>query len=414
MSAHRLVSDRARTAVAGSRAFTLVELMVASAIAAILVAAGAELASAMARNVKKSEEQSEIGVRGAIAHSFLQSELGSAAYNWNTPQAIGLTNTGSFGPGNCASTTGICALAGGKFFPLRICKSSTVGSTTCDDPVVTEADALMTYTPRDPLVEAVRIRSMGDLSAIPTSCGLTNPAALRISGKNSRLWAAGDFVLVSHQGHSSIAVVAADFAADTTEPTGGRTISLDFDTTNSGSGLGIDDGDRPECNPRASLLTASVMRIQQVIVKLDETPGSPTFKNLLVRKRVSTADTSGFSPIISNVDDFQVRLDLARITTVVSPAVAATSFCTVDNTSIFAGGAIAACGGDRLNADPTTLNSLRVIGMNIALVLRTSVQTENGVSPIPFQFDRTGPTASDKRFRRIVSNYVGLPNASSF
>jgi type II secretory pathway pseudopilin PulG len=385
------------------KGFTLVELMVGAVIAFILVAAASELAAAMARSVKKVEEQSDLGIRMSLAHSFLQSELGAMAYNWNVSQAVGTADTGSLGAGNCATSTGICATTGGNFFPIRICNSATVDTATCAAPTTSTADALWTYTPRDPVVEALRITG-GSTGTLPLDCSFTtNPASLKVSGKNSSNWAAGDFVLVSKNNHVSIGRLTAALAADVTDPVAGRTISIDLNPSSNTAGVGADDGGRTaNCSIRGSLLGASVMRIQQVIVKLDETT-----KTLMWGTRNNSTSTLSFAPIVSNVDDFQVRFDIAKI----NATSKAGSFCTTDTDALWAGGPISTCGNEALN-DNVASNINRVVGLRLALVMRTGVETENALRSIPYQFDRTGPAASDKRLRRIVNIYLGLPNAS--
>ena len=47
-----------------SRAFTLIEVMVAAVIGFVIVATGTQLASSMVRATRKYEEQAELGARG--------------------------------------------------------------------------------------------------------------------------------------------------------------------------------------------------------------------------------------------------------------------------------------------------------------------------------------------------------------
>lgn len=395
------------------RAFTLVELMVGSVIAFILVAAAAELASAMARSVRKIETQADLGVRMAIAHGYLQNELQPMAYNWNVTQATASGDTGSFGAGNCASSTGMCALDNGNFFPVRICKSSTVASSVCDAPVSTEADALMTFMPRDTLIEAVVVQAMSDGSLIPadsTACGTfaTSPVQLQVTGKTGTAWDVGDYILVSKANHASIGRVNATFSANSSATTA-RTLALDLGSTSTTTGLALDDGGRTACSPRDSLLGASVIRIRQMVLKLDEDANSATFRNLLLGTRVNSSGSLTFSPLVSNVDDIQFRLDFAKIIA----SNKAVSFCTDDTTALWSGAQITSC-EIALNGEADAAagrDVLRVAGMRVALVMSSSTGTEARTLSVPYQFDRTGPARSDKTLRRVVNLYLGFPNA---
>lgn len=387
------------------RGFTLIELMVASVIAFTLVAAAAALASAMANNVTRGEEQADLGTRSAIAHAFLQTMLAGAAYDWNTSESVSATtSTGSFGTANCTSGTGMCPSA--TELPLKICKSSTVSAAVCDAPVTTEADAIVTYIPRDPVIEAMTVVN-GGTSALPVdlgtlSCNTVTNQQLVVSGTNSNDWATNDLVLVSKSGHTTIGRILTNLAAGTGTT---RDLTVEF-----AGGLDGDDGGVTGCSVKSSLKSAAIFRITQVILKLDESTTSSNFRSLVMAKRNTSADGTTFVPIITNIDDFQARFDIVRVTTA-----NAASFCTSDTSDVFLGGTTA-CSGERLNAAAGT-NLNRVVGLKLALSLRTAVETENRTVTVPVLFDRASGSISpstDKRLHRVVNVYVGLPNATNF
>jgi hypothetical protein len=387
----------------------LIEVIVASTIAFILVGAAAEMSSAMGRSVRKVEAQADLGVRTAIAHGFLQRELAPMAFNWNvtavTNTSTGAT-TGSFGPGNCNPATNMCSLIGNDYYPIRICKSSTVSSTVCDAPSATEADAVVSFMPRDPVIEAMVIRSKSDGLAFATDCALaTNPVAVKVTGTNTQAWADGDLVLVSKPNHVSIGILKTALAVNA-DQTLQRVVSIDLGATSGTIGLNADDGGRTSCSTRDSLLAANVVRIKQVIMRLDESAGSSTYGNLLMGVKTTAAGAMVWSPIIPDVDDLQFQFELAKIDSVTEVG----SFCTSDTSNLWTGGTIASCGGP-LNRDSTSGNVIRVLGLRAAFSVRSRIESEMFSRPTPLLFDRTGPTGSDKRLRRTLNMFLGTPNA---
>lgn len=386
------------------RGFTLPEMMIASVLAFILVAAGAELTAAMARNVKRAEEQGDLGVRAALGHAFISDLLSAAAYNWNTTQtySTGVTS-GSLGAGACVSATGMCTATGQIDAPLRICNGATVDKATCNAPSATTSDALWSYVPRDGLIEAMSIDDRSG-TALTDSCNTTNvpsPITLSVRGANSQPWAANDLVLVSRNGHSTIGVVTANFAAGT-DATVSRDLTIDV---GGGNNLANDDGGSSfACDARTSLRNSKIMRIRQIVLKQD-----PATRTLQFGARESATAELVFSNILSDVDDLQIQLDLARIPTTGNP-----SICTSNTTAVFGGAAIGngACATDRLNGDPADGNVVRVVGLRVGLLLSTAVETQSVAVTSPPLFDRT-TTFNDKRIRRTSLIYVGLPNAAN-
>lgn len=388
------------------RGFTLLEMMVASVIAFVIVAAAAELASAMARSVKRAEEQGDLGVRAALSQAFLIDLASGAAYNWNVAHSTGASSTtGSLGPGGCAASTGMCAANGEMPAPLRICNGTTVDRATCNQaPSTTAADALWTYVPRDSLIEAM---SIVDRSGTPltTACDATNvPATVTFSvrGTNSVAWGVDDLVLVARNGHATVGTVKAVFAVGN-DPAVSRDLQLDVGT---GTTLDKDDGGSGTgCNAQTSLRGAKVMRIRHVVVKHD-----PTTRALLYGHRAQGAAAFTFETIVGDLDDFQLQLDVARV-----PAAGSPGICTSNTSEIFANAALSGgpCNAERLNGDASAGSLVRVIGVRAGLLLRTAVETQAVTVTTTGLFDRTGTTFSDKRIRRQHFVYMGLPNAAN-
>lgn len=395
------------------RAFTLVEMMVASTMAFIMVAAAAELAAAMARHVKRTEEQADLGMRASVGHAYLSSLLSGVAYNWNVTHAVTATTTsGSLGEGACALSSGMCAATGQMRPPLRICNGATVTASTCAAPTTTTSDALWTYVPRDDLIEAVTIidRNTTPLTTACTAANVPASVDLDVRGQNASAWASGDLVLVSTRAHATIGTLTAAFASDV-NPATTRTLSIDV---GSGTNLVNDDGfSGTACDATVSLKNAKVIRIRQIVIKQD-----PATRRLLLGHRDTGAGALVFDTLLSDVDDFQVQLDLAHFTSTLGVP-SAPAICTSNTSDILGTGVAAltnitggACNGQRLNGNIADTHVNRVVGLRVGVLLRTAVETQAATFTTPALFDRT-TTFTDKRLRRASILYVGLPNAAN-
>lgn len=387
------------------RGFTLLEMMVASVMAFFIVVAAADLAAAMARSVKRAEEQGDLGVRAALGQAFLIDLASGAAYNWNVAQLTGTsTTTGSLGPGGCAQSTGMCTANGALAAPVRICNGATVDKAACDEVASTStADALWTYVPRDAIIDAVSIVDRSG-TLLTDNCDATNvPATVTftVRGTNAVAWEVDDIVLVSRNNHATVGTVRAAFAIGS-DPLANRDLQLDIGT---GTTLAFDDGGSTgACNARTSLRGAKVMRIRPVVVKQDAAT-----RNLLYGHREKGADALKFEVIIGEIDDFQLQLDAARVPATGSPAI-----CTSHTSEIFANTAFSGgpCNGEKLNGDPAA-TVIRVIGLRAALLMRSTVETQSRTVSTPGLFNRTSTTFTDKRIRRSHFVYLGLPNAAN-
>ena len=393
------------------RAFTLVELMVASVMAFIIVAAGSELAASMVRAIRKYEEQGELGSRAAISASFIKSALGSAGYNWTAEHVISSSeSTGSYGRGHCLTATNICP---DKLVrPLEICRSSDVSETTCTAPTSTSADAIRTIVPRDGTIEAVTIQDLATPPLLSTCSLSTGGVSFTVKGTTRAAWAVNDLVMVTNNNHVNIGRVATAFPLNA-DATLARTLVLELvDATGD---LVLDDGASLDpCSAKASLFRAEVIRVKQVIVKHDNTA-----KALLYGERTSSAGAMAFSELTAEVEDFGAQLEIVRIPGPSSAPVGVHAFCTADNTkSLYETDAsrllTGACAGERLNGDLAAGPANRVIGLQLGLVLRSNVATQIGAESVTGVFDRTEIVATDKRLHRKSFFYLGLPNANAF
>jgi prepilin-type N-terminal cleavage/methylation domain-containing protein len=385
------------------RGFTLVEMMVASVIAIILVNAGAQFAAAMATNVKRAEEQGDLGARQAIAHAFIADVLSGAAYNWNTPRAVGSNDSGSFGEGGCALSSGFCTSSGEIKPPLQICSSPTVDRNVCNAPTATTADALWTYVPRDNVIEAVSILDRNG-TPLTNNCDAANvPAATTfdVRGVTSAAWAVDDLVLVSRRGHTTIGTVRAAFGTDA-NPNNTRQLTIDVGT---GATLAFDDGTAGTCDATISLKGARVMRVTQVVLKQDAAT-----RKLLYGHRNAGSAALTYDPIVSGVDDLQLQLDVVHVPQAGSPSV-----CTSNSSNIFSNVNLTtgACNGEALQPDIAVANVNRVVGLRVGLLFRSTSETQGLNTTTSALFDRTGTTFTDKRLRRAHILYVGLPNAAN-
>ncbi|MDP2339879.1 MAG: hypothetical protein Q8O67_02890 [Deltaproteobacteria bacterium] len=397
------------TRIKSAGGFTLVEVMVASVMAFIIVAAGSELAASMVRAIRKYEEQGELGSRASISSAFIKSALGSTAYNWTAEHVEATTTTGSFGEGHCALSTNICPST--KLMrPLEICSSLNVDETTCGAPTTTSADAIKTVVPRDGTIEAVSIQdfSVGTLKG--STCSGTGNLSFFVKGSTTEAWAIDDLVMVTNNSHVNVGRVAVAFPANA-DPAVQRTLQLDLGGL---ADFGLDDGgDSSACSPSASLLKAEVMRIKQVIVKHDDASSA-----LRYGERSSAAGAMAFSDLTAEVEDFGVRLEIARVPGPSSAPVGVHNFCTADATTVLYGAnatlGAGNCNGERLNGNISVAPVLRVIGLQLGLVLRSSVATQIVNEQVRGVFDRAEVVADDKRLHRTIFFFLGLPNANAF
>lgn len=383
-----------------TKGFTLIELMVASAIAFIIVAAAAALASAMARNVKRVEEQSDLGVKAALAHAFLADVLSGAGYAWSVSQLNGSTNTGAFGTGACASQTNFCTA--GAVYPMQVCRgNAAVSLSSCTAPDTTASDAFVTYVPRDTLIEAVTILDAASSTTDDDDDDAGWSGNCNAPGNNfvvkgeHQAWSAGDIVLVTRFGHVSIAHVRAALAAS--DGTANQVLQLDLPNLND------DDGGRSGCSVETSLEGARVMRIKGVVLKVES--------GLLKLTQRITASTEQTSILVSDVDDLGFRWQIAKV----GADASTTSLCALDAQHPWASANLGgACGAVSLQAGAAAQH-VRVAGLNVTLKVSASVGTQAVALPVRGVFDRAATTLyTDRKLHREVVLFTGLSNASAF
>lgn len=382
--------------------FTLLEVLIASTLTLVIVALALDFAATMSLQARKVEQQGDLAARASIASSFLQSTTDSIGYGWNVRQVVANTtnDTDSFGLANCA-VSAVCPTK--TTLPFQLCNPATVGASTCEAPTATSttADALRFFLPRDGVIEAVRIVDRNG-SPLPNNCTIATSTTFDVKGINASAWTAGDVVLVANPGHVSIFTVNAAFAAGS-DPTVTRRLTLNVGVA---SDMANDDGGATTaCDASASLKGAGVYRVRLAALKQN-----PTTSTLDYAELVNTGGTFSFTPILADVDDFQVRLDLIRYA-VANGAMTTPFICFSDTETVLStAGAIANCGGARLNSVPANGDVVRLVGLRIGLVLRS----RGGVDvskPFTGLFDRTAQIGTDRRLRRAITLFAGLPNA---
>ena len=382
--------------------FTLLEVLIASTLTLVIVALALEFAATMSLQTRKVEQQGDLAARASVASSFLQSATDSIGYGWNVRQVVANTanDTDSFGLANCAVPS-VCPAT--TTLPFQICDPSTVGANTCAPPTSpsTTADALRFFLPRDGVVEAVRILDRNG-TTLPGNCTIATSTTFDVKGINASAWSAGDLVLVANYGHVSIFTVNAAFAAGT-DPTVTRQLTLNVG--NPGDMANDDGGATATCDASASLKGAGIYRLRLAALKLNPTTSTLDYGDL-----VSKNGTFSFTPILADVDDFQVRLDLIHYT-VASGLITASSICFSDTETVLStAGTIASCGGVRLNSAPSNGDIVRLVGLRIGLILhsRGGVDVSKSYTGL---FDRTATIGTDRRLRRTITLFAGLPNA---
>ncbi|MDP2346053.1 MAG: prepilin-type N-terminal cleavage/methylation domain-containing protein [Deltaproteobacteria bacterium] len=382
---------------ARSHGFSLIELMVASAAALVVLSGAISLATAMVRFSRGLADDQALSNDLALARQFLTSSLGNIGYGWSldAQPSTCSTSTGAPGPGLCVASTGLCAV-NGSILPLQLTNSST------------GPDALRAIVPRDPDIETVAIQTLSDGSALPGDCALAAPIGLAVVGITTKTWQAGDLVVVAKFGNVSVARVAADFSANATSPAPSRTLSLDLGGANA---LRLDDGLRSldaTCSALVSLQSAVVFRIKEVRMRVSGT-------NLEIAEIATAAAAAAptFQAVLDGVDDLQIQLEVAKFPKDASGGTAESCLCNGSaalECSAF-GAACTCIGTDRLNIATAANNANRLIGLRFGLKMRGALDTVDTARAVGGLFDRSGTVITDKKRHRDSFIYVGLPNA---
>jgi type II secretory pathway pseudopilin PulG len=401
------------------RAFTLVELMVASALAFLIVAAGAALASAMARQVREVEEQGDLAARVAIASTAVQNALDGVAYGWRLEdwRVFGTSYNGGPGVGHCVAVTGVCESVENTvtpIAPLAVCSSTGLTHTVCNAADTTSADGIRALVPRDEVSEAIRVvdRNGTPLTTACDAANIPNPIVVDVRGAHQNPWADGDLVLLSTPGHATVGVVRSALAPVAPASAG---VTFQLSLALDGANLADDDSDVGDnapalCNALESLIGARILRVKQVVIRLNGT-------SLEMSQKPTTAAVP-FQTLLSDVEDLQVRLDVIRLT-----AGGGSQYCRAEGTAInsvlYAGASVnaATCNSPLDRDDPADApdsDVLRISGLQIGVLLRAGGQTTGTTRPIDYLFDRAPPGPPDQRRRRPAYFFVGLTNAAQY
>jgi hypothetical protein len=395
-------APRKATRRCSTGAFTLIEVLIASTLTLVTVTIALEFAARMLLHTRKLEQQADLAARASVVASFLPLATDGIGYGWSVRQRVGNTtkDTGSFGVGFC-SVAEVCPTP--TTLPLQFCEPSTVSNRVCAPPLASQSapDALRFFSLRDGALQAVRIVQRRG-SALPGTCALSSSTTFEVRGVNESSWTSGDVVLVAKDGHVSVLRVSAPFAPSD-DATALRLLTLDLPRPDL---LALDDGGAAgACNAEASLKDAAVFRVRLSVLRLQQATSTLEWGGLS-----NTNETFSWVPVLAEVDDFQVRLDLIQHT-VKSGMLAGATPCFADSASVLSSAEpVAACNAARLNARSEDGDIVRLIGLRFGLLLRSVAGVESEKSFVGL-FDRTSRVGSDRRLRRSIFVFSGLPHA---
>jgi hypothetical protein len=256
------------------------------------------------------------------------------------------------------------------------------------------------------VIEAVRI-SDRKTTGLPDDCGgtVSSSTTFNVKGVTASDWATGDLGVSSNGKHVSVFTVGAAFAAGT-DPTAARELTLALGTV---ANLALDDGgaaSSPACSAAASLKGAGIFRVRVGVLRLNQTSRTLEYGDL-----VNSGGTFAFNTVLSDIDDFQVRLDLVRHTVdATTKLITGSSLCSADSHTALTAIAISDCGSKPMNALANNGDIVRLAGLRLGLILRSRGSVDL-TSTFTGLFDRTATIGTDRRMRRTVFLFAGLPNA---
>ena len=397
----------------GVRAFSLIELMVASPMALMVLAGAMGIATGMMRYSRSMADEQTLSSEASLARQFLTASVANLGYGWlvDAPLSSPTSTTGAPATGHCVSSTNLCSGGGDTtILPLDLSLNSTTGT-----------DELRALVPRDPQAEAVQIQELSNAPYLSGSvCStFTYEQSFTVKGTNNSQWVANDLVLVSKRGHVSVATVTQTFAIGT-DPAVARTLHIDM-----GDKLYLDDGGRlPDddggCNVMNSLLSARIFRIQRIAITqttMADVDGNGTIKSLSLTTMKKASPAATAQAVLTNVEDFQAQIEIVKFPqTAVPPSTSVTS-CDCNTTACLSGATFTspACTcstSGRLNVDASVADVYRILGLRLGVVMQGTLDVRQANRNTKGLFDNSSTTiATDMRRHRSTTLYVGLPNA---
>jgi type II secretory pathway pseudopilin PulG len=398
------------------RAFTLLEAMVAASVGLIILLGATNLATMMVRTTRIAGDNQALTTRAQLARGMLQPLLAGIGDGWPVDDAFTspfTSSTGAPGEAHCAPATNLCTAASPRVFPLTILDGGATGP-----------DALRAIVPRPGAIESVQIQKLAGGIALPTNCtNLPAVPAFDVKGVTSTAWNTGDLVIVSNPktNRVSVAVVVADFGADTTTPAPTRTLQLNLGPP---ADLAFDDGGRTPpsspCSAAASLQGAFVFPASVIDLRL----ASGAIELAESRTAAQVLDPP-FVRALEGIDDLQIRLEIARFPR--TGAAGSASLCTSNGpgtlasqpgifdggrtfSSVGAGASTCPAAGV-LNDNPVVGDVYRITGLELGLLIRGDAIRETAAIAVPGMFNRTGTVATDTFVRHRATFFIGLPNA---
>ncbi len=382
------------------RAFTLIEVMVASSMGLVIVLAATSIATSMVRAARVAADGQALTTRAQIARGLILPALQSIGDGWQVDDIINgafasPSSSGAMGEGYAVPSTNLGS--GRKLFPLIISDGGPAAP-----------DSLRAVIPRGGSLEPVQINSRGGGAALPTGC-TTTLTTFDVVGATTQAWEINDLVLVSQTNAVTVARVTASFPASTSTTT--RLLSLDMGAA---ADLQFNDGGRTGCDAATSLFQARVFPISVIDLRLNA--GS---LEIAESRSSTTVASPEYVPALERVDDLQFRLEIARFP--VDGGVGSATMCTCNTAAILDAETVpiaapnCSCSGtQRLNLNGSLGPALRIVGIQVGVLIRGDTQRNRPATAQKGLFNRTSNLANDAFVRHAATFYVGLPNAHAF
>ncbi len=391
-----------------SRAFTLIEVMVAASIGLIILLGATNIATTMVRTTRIAGDAQALTTRAQLARNLLVPMLAATGDAWRVDNAFKTpfdSTSGAPGEAHCAPSTNLCT--GPQIYPLRITDGGPGGS-----------DSVRAIVPRPGPLESVQIKTLAGGVGIPVTCaGLPNVVAFDVQGTTTVPLAVGDLVILSKRDHVTVGVLATALPADASDPPITRTLSIDVGPV---AELEFDDGGRTNCSAQSSYGNAFVVPVS--VIDIRHNVGAIEFAE---SRTAAQALAPSFIRALEGIDDFQVRLEVARFPADGEPGAA--TLCTCETADVlqldtsneqrtfgdFPG--LCTCpASERFNRDPLQGPVLRAIGLQLGLLIRGDATRDRDPTVVPGMFNRTNTIATDTFVRHRATFFVGLPNAHAF
>jgi prepilin-type N-terminal cleavage/methylation domain-containing protein len=263
-----------------SRAFTLIEVMVAASIGLIILLGATNIATTMVRTTRIAGDAQALTTRAQLARNLLVPMLAATGDAWRVDNAFKTpfdSTSGAPGEAHCAPSTNLCT--GPQIYPLRITDGGPGGS-----------DSVRAIVPRPGPLESVQIKTLAGGVGIPVTCaGLPNVVAFDVQGTTTVPLAVGDLVILSKRDHVTVGVLATALPADASDPPITRTLSIDVGPV---AELEFDDGGRTNCSAQSSYGNAFVVPVSVIDIRHNVHRSFGRLRALMISKSDSKSRAS--------------------------------------------------------------------------------------------------------------------------